>query len=369
VRKLFAVLTLVAGAYSRGQAQQAWHTEFGIQGGYTRIKPAGTGANDHIDLFGVPGFDLPGVLPSNAALFAILPWKDKIAIELGASASQGNAIAILGDATFFTFDARANYAITPKFYGALGGALNWVEAGGESETQLGVQAGVGYRFPFVAGLRGRVEANALFVAKADLLSATNSYSVMFGVSKELGGRARGAAPARRATGRAWQPMFGVQGGYYRTHAVGGSADLTGISLPGAGGGLSILGTPIGAPPTLFAVLPIGRKIAIEPGVDLRRFQSGGTTAFGGNVAARFDYAVTGGWYGAVGGNLLYVKATGADAETITGANLGWGYRFPLTSGLGGRFELNYTMMGKNETLGVPPLNTMGLQFAVTMPLR
>jgi len=369
VRKLVSLLALVAGAYTSGQAQQAWHTEFGIQGGYTRIKPAGTGANDHIDIFGLPGFDLPGVLPSNASLFAILPWKNKIAIELGVSANQGNTIALLGDATFFTLDARANYAITPKFYGALGGALNWVEAGGQSETQLGVQAGVGYRFPFVAGLRGRVEANALFVAKAELLGPSNSYSVSFGVSKELGARGRGAAPARRATSRAWQPMFGVQGGYYRTHAVGGGADLTGISLPGMGGGLSILGTPIGAPPTLFAVLPIGKKIAIEPGVDLRRFQTGGTTVFGGNLATRLDYAVSGGWYGALGGNLLYFKATGAGAETITGVNLAWGYRFPLTSGLGGRFELNYTMMGKNDNLGVRPLNTMGLQFAVTMPLR
>ena len=369
MRKLFAVLALAAGAYTSGQAQQAWHTEFGIQSGYTRLKPAGTGANDHIDIFAIPGFDLPGVVPSNASLFAILPWKNKIAIELGASASQGNAITLLGDATLFTFDARADYAITRKFYGALGGALNWVEAGGQSETQLGVQAGVGYRFPFVAGLRGRVEANALFVAKAELLSPVNVYSVTFGVSKELGAQTRGAAPARRATGRAWQPAFGVQGGYYRTHAVGGSADLTSISIPGAGGGLSILGTPIGTPPTLFAILPIGRKIAIEPGIDLRRFQAGGNTAFGGNLAARFDYAVTGGWYGALGGNLLYLKGTGADAETITGLNVGWGYRFPLTSGLGGRFELNYTMMGKNDTLGVPPLNTMGLQFAVTMPLQ
>src|SRR6185503_10861648 len=141
-----------------------------------------------------------------------------------------------------------------------------------------------------AGLRGRVEASAIFLGKAELLPPTNSYAVLFGVSKELGARGRAAAPARRANGRAWQPMFGVQGGYYRTHAVGGTADLTGISMPGAGGGLSILGTPVGAPPTLFAVLPIGRKIAIEPGVDLRRFQGGGTTAFGGNLAARLDYA-------------------------------------------------------------------------------
>lgn len=369
MRKVFAVIVLAAGLAPSAQAQQAWRTEFGIEGGYTRIKPAGTSASDHIDIFGVPGFNLPGVLPTTSSLFAILPWKNKIAVEIGVSAIQGNAITLIGDATFFAFDVRADYAITPRFYGAAGGALQWVENTGQSETQLGLQAALGYRFGFVAGLRGRVEASALFMGKSELLSPSNSYSLTFGVSKEVGGSNRAATPARRTTARAWQPMLGVSGGYSRTHQVGGGADLSSVSIPGFGGGLSILGTPIGAPPTVFAVFPLGRKIALEPGLDVRRFQTGGTTVFGGNLGVRLDYAVSGGWYGGLGGNLLYLKGTGAAAETITGLNLGWGYRFPLTSGLGGRVELNYTMMGKNDSLGVPPLNTMGLQFAVTMPLQ
>ena len=368
MRKLFAVLALAASVTTNAQAQQVWRTEFGIQGGYARIKPAGTGASDQRDLFGVPSFSLPGVLPSNGSLFAILPWKGKLAIETSFSALQGNAVALVGDATFFNLGVRGNYAITPKIYGAVGGALQWAENGGQSETQLGVQAALGYRFGFVAGLRGRVEASALFVGKSALLPPANVYAVTFGVSKQIGARGRAAAP-RRAPDRAWQPMLGVAGGYARTHAVGGGGDLTSLSVPGFGGALTFLGTPVGGPPTLFAVLPVGRKLALEPGLDLQRLQLSGTTVFGGNLSLRLDYAVSGGWYGGVGGNLLYVKGTAADAEMLTGVNLGWGYRFPLTGGLAGRFELNYTMMGKNETLGVPPLNTMGLQFAVTMPLQ
>jgi hypothetical protein len=66
---------------------------------------------------------------------------------------------------------------------------------------------------------------------------------------------------------------------------------------------------------------------------------------------------------------LYLKASGNSGQTLTGFNLAWGYRFPLTSGLGGRFEMGYTMMAKNTTVGFPPTNTLALQFGVTMPLR
>jgi hypothetical protein len=50
-------------------------------------------------------------------------------------------------------------------------------------------------------------------------------------------------------------------------------------------------------------------------------------------------------------------------------NLGWGLRFPLTSGLGGRTEFNYMLTGKNANLGLPPVNTFSVNLGVTMPLR
>lgn len=370
MRRTLLLLAMAAGVVSPVHAQ-SWNAEFGLQSGYTRIKPAGTGASDHVDLFGVPTVSLPGLLPSNASLFAILPWTRRLAIEPSLSALQGDVLGLLGDATVINLGVRGDYALTPTVYAAAGGALNWIETGGQSETQLGVQAALGYRFGFVAGLRGRVEANALFLAKSNLLSPVDAYSLTLGVSKQVSGSARPAA--RRSGGGggggAWESAFGVQGGYNRAHGVGGFAQtLTWLSIPGLGGTLTSLGGGTSMP-VLFAILPVGRKFALEPGLDFQRLQTSGTTLAAGNFSLRADYAVAGGWYGALGGNLVYLKATGASGETLTGANVAWGYRFPLTGDLGARVEMNYLMMAKNATVGVPPVNTFGIQFAVTLPLR
>jgi hypothetical protein len=362
------VVALLTSVVTSLQAQ-SWHSEFGFQSGYTRLKPAGTGAADHIDVFSIPAFNLPGFVPAGASLFAILPWKKKIAVEISAGLLQSTSllpVLLIDDGTVFDLGLRGNYALTPKLYAAAGGRLNWIEAGGISETQLGVQAAVGYRFGLIAGLRGRIEANASFLGKTELLAPANTYGVEFGVSKQVGARSRTSAPARKAG--AWQPALGLQGGYTRAHAVGGAGDVTNLAFPGLGGSATILGTPAG-PPVLFAVLPIRDKFAIEPGLDMSRLQSQGTTLFAANVSARINYAVSRSWYAAAGGNLAYLKVSGADAENTIGANVAWGYRFPLVAGLGGRFEVDYTMMAKNDDLGVPAINTFGLQFAATMPLQ
>jgi hypothetical protein len=127
---------------------------------------------------------------------------------------------------------------------------------------------------------------------------------------------------------------------------------------------------------MFVIIPIGDKIALEPGLDIHRFQAttgpGITiTDFSGNLSARLNYAVHGGWYGALGGNLHYIKSSGTDAVTRTGLNLAWGYRFALTGPLGGRMEANYTMFGakSSATPAIAPLNTLGLMFAVLVPVK
>jgi hypothetical protein len=370
VHRTIAILACLAalGAPLPARARaQSWQPEFGIQSGYSRIKAAGTQASDQIDVFGIPGFSLPGLLPAGASLFAVIPWKQQIAFETSLSALQGNAVSLLGDASLFQLGVRGDYALTPKVYAAAGGALNWLETNGQHETQLGVSAALGYRFGLIRGLRARVEANVLFFGRAKLLSPANVYSLEFGVSKQVGMRSRTTAAAP-ASNRVWRSMFGVQGGYTRSHAVGGGSDLTAVSIPGRGGAISVLGTPAG-PPVLFAILPIARKIAIEPGLDITRLQTSGTTIFAGNVSARVNYAVSGGWYAGAGGNLLYLKTSGTSAETAKGVNVAWGYRFPLLSGLGGRFEIAYTMMAHNTKLGLPATNTLALQFGAMMPLR
>ena len=63
-----SVLRTAIPAGSSTARAQSWHSEFGIQSGYTRIKPAGSGAPDQIDAIGIPGFSLPGLLPAGASL-------------------------------------------------------------------------------------------------------------------------------------------------------------------------------------------------------------------------------------------------------------------------------------------------------------
>jgi hypothetical protein len=155
-----------------------------------------------------------------------------------------------------------------------------------------------------------------------------------------------------------------------------TGSVAALAIPGYGGALGnvfgSLGGPLRAvtlPPTVFAIFPIGKKVAIEPALDIHRFQSSGQTDFSGNLSIRLDYAVHGGWYGALGGNLHYIKSTGVDAATRTGVNLGWGYRFPLTHEVGGRFEANYTMFADNSTFALPAVNIFGLMLGVTLPVK
>jgi len=270
--------------------------------------------------------------------------------------------------TLLSLGVRADYALTRNIYGAAGGALTYNNGLGANETQLGVQAALGYRYRLTRALNGRVEARTTFFGKAENAPAIDAYSVLVGVSTVT---SRGRAPRSTAAAsrRAWTTQLGVAGGYASVNVIGVGA-LTALAIPGYGGGLGpVLTSEVTLPPTVFAIIPIGSKIAVEPAIDIHRFQESGQTDFTGNVSVRLDYAVHGGWYGALGGNLHYIKTTGIDAATRTGLNLGWGYRFPLISALGGRVEMNYTMFGENTALGLAPTNTFGLMFGATMPLK
>lgn len=364
MRRTFAMLALAAGVTTSAQAQRAWQTEFGIQGGYTRLVAAGTGG-DPTDALSLPGFTLGTALPSAAGLYVIIPWSEKVAIETDLAASQFSSGTTV---TLLSLGVRGDYALTRNVYAAAGGALTY-NNGLTNETQLGVQAAVGYRYRLTRALNGRLEARTAFFGKAENAQAIDVYSVLVGVST-VAGRGRAArSPAPAATRRAWTPQLGIAGGYADVHVVG-LGSLTALAVPGYGGALgSILTSEVTLPPTVFAIIPIGTKIAVEPGLDIHRFQESGQTDFSGNLSVRLDYAVHGGWYGALGGNLHYIKSTGVNAATRAGLNLGWGYRFPLVAALGGRVELNYTMFRKNTDLGLAPTNTFGLMFGTTMPIR
>jgi hypothetical protein len=364
VQRSLGVITLVAVLATNAQAQNSWQTEFGIQGGFTRLVVAGAGA-DPTDAFSLPGFSLGSLIPAAAGLYVIIPASQKLAVETDFAASQFSSGLT---ATLLTLGVRADYALTRHLYGAAGGALAY-NNGIANETQLGVQGGVGYRFGLTRTLNGRVEARTTFYGKADNASPANAYSALFGVSTVTSRPRSSRSSSSAAAHRAWRPALGISGGYASVTVIG-TGSLTALSFPGYGSGLgAVLTSEVTLPPTIFAIIPIGKKIAVEPALDLHRFQESGQTDFSGNIAVRLDYAVHGGWYGALGGNLHYIKATGADAATRTGVNVGWGYRFPLVAALGGRIEANYTMFGENTDLGLAPTNTFGLMFGATMPLK
>lgn len=368
MRRPCLVLALVAGVATTAQAQNSWQTELGIQGGYSKVKPSGTGADDASSFIMLPGASTIVPLLTYGSVYAIIPWKDKIAVEPTVGFSQ---FSIGTGATAARLGLRLNYAISPKIYGGAGGVLNYLEQGGSNGTQLGVQLGLGYRVRFAPGLNGRIEAQWVSTKNSDnVTGAFNAYSLLVGVSSRIGG-GRAATPARRAAGggKLWSRAIGVNAGYSRVHIVGGGGDATFLSAPGIGNSLAGLATYIPGPTTLFAIFPIGRKTAIEPGLDITSIDQGGGADLGIAAALRLDYAVSGGWYGAVGGQVSNVNPSGAaPSATAFGGTLAWGYRFHLSGAFGGRVEMNYLTFPKNDDLGVAT-NTFSILFGATMPLQ
>jgi hypothetical protein len=364
VRKLFAIAALAALSVSTAVAQSSWTTELGIQGGYAKVKPAGTKANDALTLFDVPGGSFIYSTLAGGALYAIVPWHNKLAAEIQLGASQVNAgTAAL---TIGRIGLRADYALSPQFYGAAGGVAHYVQGAGSKHLQLGAQVALGYRRRLTNTLNGRVEANVTALNK-NVLGPFDIYSLQLGLSSSLG--AKTAAPAsRRATNRAWEPAIGISGGYASAHLVGRSTSVTGIFLPGAGGDL-FLAEPLATAPTMFVIIPMGQKLALEPGLDFHSAAQNTTTIKVINVAARLDYAVGNNWYAAAGGHLLDRSPSTGASGTATGADVAWGYRFHLAGAFGGRLEANYSLTGKSSKIPAPAVNTLSVTFGALMPLK
>ena len=372
MHRTFVLLALLSAVATGAHAQKAWQSEIGVQGGFVRVKPAGSGRPDQIDVFALPGANYVLGLLTHGSVYAIIPWSEKLAVE------PSFVVAQLSSGTTQTtgrVGLRADYAFTPKVYAAAGGVLLYVHSAGASSKSVGLQGALGYRTHLTGPLNARVEANFASVKKTKQLTPTIDYGLLLGVSARLHGAAP-AAPAagRRAaptTSRAWHTAIGIQGGYEGSHTTGGQ-DVSGIAFPALGGSLSGIGaaTIIGGPPTLFAILPIGTKTAIEPGVDIVRVQQPSirTTGFSGNLSARLDYAVKNGWYAAAGANLNYLKYTGSNG-TLFGGNVAWGYRFGMGGSWGGRLELNYSVFAKNTSLPVGPQNVVGLLLGATLPVK
>jgi hypothetical protein len=358
-------------------AQQRWQTEVGVQGGFTRQAPPGMGKLFRIDLVDLPGVGGFG----RTAVYVILPVREKIAIEPSFLVSQGS----YGNGfTRAMIVVRGDYAFTPRIYGAAGGTLDYADNDAFHATKLGVQFAGGYRFGLGSTLRGRVEIQWQYFKEPAYPWWNNNYSLLLGLAAPTHGAALAPRQAR-PSGRSWEPAIGIQGGYSRVHIVqyGSYAFLT---LPGWGNSNAtsmeyvpgFAFTAMLTPPTLFAVVPLGSRMAIEPALDVHR-EKGGGTLFTGNFSVRLDYAVSDHWYGAAGGNLAYFKAPKGylffNDPTITsttkkGVNVAWGYRFGFGHGLGGRLEASYVMMKQSVKLIGPQANNItNISFAVTAPLK
>jgi hypothetical protein len=368
VRKLLAIAALAACGMSTAAAQSSWTRELGIEGGYAKLKPAGTGASDAINLFDIPGgsFALYSSL-GGGSVFAILPWHNKLAIETQLSGTQLN----LGGTTVTTarLGLRGDYALSPQFYAAVGGVLHYISGLGTNETmQLGVTAGVGYRRRLTNTINGRLEGNFTATNKK-LLGAFDVYAIRLGISSSLGG-GKMAAASRRANNRAWDPAIGFSAGYQNMHLVGTGTDVGGLSFPGLGGSLGDLGLPFAPTPTMFVIIPMGQKLALEPGVDFHSYSPpGGPSIKVINLAGRLDYAVGSNWYGAAGGHLVDFSPSGGGGGTTDGVDVAWGYRFHLGGAFGGRLEANYSLTAKSSKLGTPAVNTLSVMFGAMMPLK
>jgi len=363
VRKLLAIAALAALTTSTAAAQSRWTPEIGIQGGYNHVKPAGTHANDAISIITIPGASFVTAIYGSGPIYAIIPAGLKLAIEPQLGFSQletgGN------HATLAKIGLRADYAFNANVYAAAGGVLNYLEQSSPNHTGLGVQVAVGYRKPLTAGLNARLEANVTATKRSNLIQPLDAYQILLGVSSSL---RKGGATRARASKSVWDPAIGLSGGYFAVHPVGG-ANVTGIAFPSLGGNGAMFGLSGAASPTLFAIIPMAEKVALEPGIDVSVLSPAtGTSSSAIALSGRIDYAVTGNWYAAAGGVLNAVKRAGKSAS-LTGFLAGWGYRFHLAGAFGGRFEVNYMLSGRNTTLLMPATNTLGLTFGAMMPLK
>lgn len=376
MRRLTTVLFAAALA-AAPLAAQSWHPEIGVEGGFARLKPAGTNARDQVDFFDVPGAGFLFGTLTYSSLYAIIPLHDKIALEPSFAASE-MSLSSSGEILTARFGARADYAITSHIYAGLGAELLYVMESSSGNSRkvgpLAIQAAAGYRFALTSRLNGRVEAHWA-ASKASRnsgisIGALDVYGLLFGVSARVGGPAPARGARRAASEGAWEPALGLSGGYFSTHLVGGGT-FVGLSVPGvSSGAVALLGEPLPQTATMFAIIPVSGKLAIEPGLNFDRAQEFGffETISTATLSARADYAVGRSWYAGLGPVANYFKITGFKGAAQLGVTAAWGYRFHMTGDLGGRLEASYSLFAKHRVLGVPPANVLGLGAGVTMAL-
>lgn len=347
-------------------AGQTRTSEIGMQGGFARAKPAGTGARDHIDLWDMPGHGSP-----HPSLFVIIPLTSRLSLEPGIAASrstfsEANELIPSTSTSSIRLTLRGNVALHAGLYGAAGGTVRYVQSDDAHATQVGLLVAIGFRRRLGSRLTARLEAQAIAQRRTDTLAPVNVYAVLLGISRPIARAAPSAAPLGGPPDpRPWRLELGMSGGYVHRHLYGSAfgiavdVDEVLIAVPGSG---SI------TPPAAYFILPLRGRIALETGFDLRRSQQRGNTLFNGHGSVRLDAAIQGGWYAGAGGNVLYIEQSGSAGFAFAGATIAAGYRFPLTQEFGGRIGVSYTLFKERENFPFAQ-NIVGLTFGLSMALQ
>lgn len=161
----------------------------------------------------------------------------------------------------------------------------------------------------------------------------------------------------------WTPEIGVRGGFVRVKPAGtAAADESGaFDLPGVGYG------------SIFAVIPLGGRLALEPSIGFTQLAFGEPTLFflsGTNVdvGLRANYAITSHVFGALGTQVLYSEG-GGQHDAQVGVQAAIGYRWSLSRRLEARVEAQASVAARGYRGDLQPVNTYGVLIGLSARAR
>jgi hypothetical protein len=165
-----------------------------------------------------------------------------------------------------------------------------------------------------------------------------------------------AAPV--AAQQMWQPEIGIRAGWTRFDLANSTTNIDIIDLPGVGGLLA--GAAVN-PSSLYGIIPLSGRFAIQPGFSWYNATLVGSVVTGMSAGARVNVALTSNFYAAAGINGYVVKIDG-DEDAQAGFEGAVGYRRPMGSHFRTSAEVFYEKRGKSEALA--ELNSYGVRIGL-----
>jgi hypothetical protein len=166
-----------------------------------------------------------------------------------------------------------------------------------------------------------------------------------------------AVPASAAAQGMWQSEIGIRGGFSSVDFTDLDATMTLWDIPGAGG-ISGLGAIYIADAPLYAVIPMGDRMAIVPTFGFQSL-SAGTQITSVAAGVRLNYAVNENFYFGAGPTAYIVKADGFE-DTQGAFEAAFGYRRAIGSQM--RFHAEAFYQAREQSEAIPQANVMGLRI-------